>query len=141
MRSWRPTTLRSNTCSSEHAFCMTVDARGVLWLDNPLLVLGLLSLLWVLIASFHCEPWLGWHGDVRQLGQRALDRFVWIRVVLERASQIGVVRAHVKVAMARQVEQNHPPLAGLTGQQRFVDRRANRLRRLGRRKAALAARE
>jgi hypothetical protein len=36
---------------------MTLDARGVLWLDNPLLVFGLLSLLWVLLASLHAEPW------------------------------------------------------------------------------------
>src|SRR5712692_1850453 len=104
---------------------MTVDARGVLWIDNPLLVLGLLSLLWVLIASLHSDPWLRWHGDVRQLGQRALDRFVWIRVVLQRASQVGVVRAHVKVAVARQIEQNYAPLARFTGTQRFVDGRAN----------------
>src|SRR5260370_39677218 len=109
---------------------MTVDARGVLWLDNPLLVLGLLSLLWVLIASLHCEPWSGWRGDVRQLGQRVLDGFVWIRGVLERASQVGGVRAHVKVAVARQGEQNHPPIAGLTGHQRFVDRVPIRMRRL-----------
>ena len=37
---------------------MTVDARGGLWLDNPLLVLGLLSLIWVVVATLHSEPWL-----------------------------------------------------------------------------------
>jgi hypothetical protein len=37
---------------------MSVDARGGLWLDNPLLVLGLLSLLWVVVATLHAEPWL-----------------------------------------------------------------------------------
>src|SRR5207244_5481245 len=51
---------------------MTVDARGVLWIDDPLLVLGLLSLLWVLIASLHGDPWLRWHGYARQLAQRVL---------------------------------------------------------------------
>src|SRR6266550_7093454 len=108
MRLCCPTTLRSNRCSSEHAFCMTVDARGVLWLDNPLLVLGLLSLLWVLIASLHTDPWLRWHGHVRQFGQRVLDRFIWMRIVLERASKVGVICPHIKVAVARQIEQNHP---------------------------------
>src|SRR5713101_8313098 len=118
---------------------MTVDARGGLWLDNPLLVLGLLSLLWVLIASLHCDPWLRWHGDVRQFGQRVLDRVVWIRVVLERAGQVGVVRAHVKVPVARQVEQNHAAFASLTGTQRFVDSRTNSMRRLGCRDDPLGA--
>jgi uncharacterized membrane-anchored protein len=27
--------------------------RGGLWIDNPLLVLGLLSLLWVVVAYLH----------------------------------------------------------------------------------------
>jgi hypothetical protein len=35
---------------------MIIDAHGRLWLDNPLLVLGILSLLWVLIACLHTEP-------------------------------------------------------------------------------------
>jgi hypothetical protein len=36
---------------------MSVDAYGGVWLDNPLLVLGLVSLLWVVIAALHDEPW------------------------------------------------------------------------------------
>src|SRR5207237_1245690 len=41
---------------------MSTDARGGLWIDNPLLVLSLLSLFWVLLASLHGEPWSGRHG-------------------------------------------------------------------------------
>lgn len=47
---------------------MNVDARGGLWLDNPLLVLGVLSLIWVLVATLHDEPWLLLRGSS---GQRA----------------------------------------------------------------------
>src|SRR5438445_13759668 len=100
---------------------MTVDARGVLWIDNPLLVLGLLSLLWVLIASLHTDPWLRWHSHVGQLGQRLLNRLRWIGVILERASQVGVVGPHIKLPMAGQVEQNHPTVARLTRQHPFLD--------------------
>src|ERR1700730_12115031 len=111
---------------------MTVDARGGLWLDNPLLVLGLLSLLWVLIASLHTDPWLRWYSHTGQLGQRLLDRFGWIRIVQELAGQVGVVRPHIKMAVARQVEQHHAPSARLARPHRLVDGRSNRVRRLGR---------
>jgi hypothetical protein len=36
---------------------MNVDPHGLVWLDNPLLVLGLLSLIWVVVATLHAEPW------------------------------------------------------------------------------------
>jgi hypothetical protein len=36
---------------------MTVDPHGLLWLDNPLLAVGLLSLIWVVVATLHAEPW------------------------------------------------------------------------------------
>ena len=37
---------------------MTFDARGGLWLDNPLLAFALLSALWVILAALHPAPWL-----------------------------------------------------------------------------------
>ena len=121
---------------------MSIDARGRLWLDNPLLVLGLLSVLWVLIACLHSRA-AGYAGTatLRQLAQRLLDRFSWIGVVLQRARQVGVVGGHVEVAVARQIEQNDPLLTRFAGAQRLVDRRSNGVRRLGRGNDALGARE
>src|SRR5207249_1239122 len=121
-----------NSLETEHTFertcvLMKVDARGGLWLDDPLLVFGLLTVLWVLVA------WLSWDGDWRQLGQGFLDRLGWVRVVQQRAGQVRIVGAHIKMAMARQVEQNDSPFARLSRGQRLVDGRANRVRRFGRR--------
>src|SRR5436309_16094621 len=105
---------------------MTIDARGGLWLSDPVLVFALLSSLWVLIA------YLSWGGDHRQLAQRGRDGFGWVGIVAQRARQIGVVGAQIKVAVARQVEQDHARLTGLPRGERLVDGRADGVRRLGR---------
>ena len=49
----RPDALRQNGCSTEHTFVMRTDALGGLWLDDPLLAFGLLSLIWILFAYLH----------------------------------------------------------------------------------------
>src|SRR5207302_10118107 len=110
---------------------MLTDVRGRLWIDDPLLVFGLLSLLWVLVAYLHTAPWSGGKRHFGELRQRLLDGFSGVRVVLQRSRQIRVVRPHIKVAMARQVEQNDATLASLARPQRFIDGRSNRVRRLG----------
>src|SRR5204862_6777201 len=92
---------------------MLTDMRGRLWIDDPLLIFGLLSLLWVLVAYLHTDPWSGGKRHFGQLRQRLLDGFRGVRVVLQRSRQIRVVRPHLKVAMARQVEQNDTALASL----------------------------
>src|SRR4051812_34231067 len=99
--------LPTNGRSGEHVFAMTTDARGGLWLSDPVLVFALLSSLWVLIA------WLSWGPDRRQLGQRPFDGFGWIRVVAQRARQVGVVGAQIKVAVARQIEEDDRALVRL----------------------------
>ncbi|MGI9145464.1 MAG: hypothetical protein ACR2IK_02775, partial [Chloroflexota bacterium] len=92
---------------------MIIDARGGLWFDNPLLVLGLLSVLWVLIAWLHTDPCLNGYRHLRQLSQRVLNRLGRIRIVLQAARQVGIVRAHIEVAMARRIEEDQLPLARL----------------------------
>src|SRR5207253_2914028 len=138
----------SNTCSDRtyvqrgQPSTMTLDAHGSLWLDNPLAVLGVLALLYAVVCSIHVEPrYLGRHADFWQLAQRLLDSLRRIRVVLQRAREIGVVGAHVKVPVPRQVEQDHALLASLSRRERFVDCRADRVRRFGRRQDALTAGE
>src|ERR1043166_2696412 len=115
---------------------MVTDARGGLWIEGPLLAFGLLSSLWVLVAYLHTS-WAevgrarsGGHGHLRQFGEGVLDRLGRIGVILQRASEVGVIGAHIEVAMARQVEQDHPPLTSVTRGKRFVDGGTDGVRRL-----------
>src|SRR5579864_5687947 len=98
----------------------------MLWIDNPLVAVGLLSLLWVVLAVLHSDR----DGYFGQLGQRGLNGFGRIRVVLQGSGEIGVVGPHIKMAVPRKVEEDHFALAGVAGAQRFVDRGANGVRRL-----------
>src|SRR4051794_37487696 len=91
---------------------MTVDARGQLWLADPIVVFALLSALWVVLAWVHSAPPSGRRGgDARQLRQRLRDGFGGVRVVLQRAAEIGVVGSQVEMAVTRQVEQHDALLA------------------------------
>ena len=54
---------------------------------------------------------------------------------------VGVVGGHVEVAVAAEVEQDHPLLARLLGRLGLVERRADRVRGLGRRDDPLGAGE
>ena len=60
---------------------------------------------------------------------------------VELAAMVGVVGGHVEVAVAAEVEEDHPLLAGLLRRLGLVDRGADRVRRLGRRQDALDAGE
>ena len=78
---------------------MTTDARGWLWIDNPLLALALLSLVWVLIA------WL--------------DRFGGRHILVHRRRRVHAVRAQTVVPVARQLEQYHVTFVALVGCRRL----------------------
>src|SRR3954467_160502 len=103
---------------------MSTDVLGGIWLDEPFAVLALVSVIAMLFGWAH----LCWDGDVRQMRERLSDGFGWIGVILQSARLIGVVGAHIEMAVAGQVEQNDAPLAGLACGQRLVNRRANRVR-------------
>src|SRR5919202_4470555 len=94
---------------------MNLDARGGVWLDQPLVALALVIVLLGAFVYLDPEPGSGWHGDWRQFPQRLLDGFRGVRVILQRTGQVRVVGSHVEVAVARQVEQDHASLAGLAG--------------------------
>src|SRR5437667_459325 len=73
--------------------------------------------------------------------QRALDLSLVEGDVLEVAGEVVVVRGHVEVPVAREVEEDRPLLAGLVGFPRDLERAVDRVRRLGRGDYALGARK
>src|SRR5664280_1424519 len=73
--------------------------------------------------------------------ERVLDFFGRVFVVLELPRQVPLVGSHVEVAMARQVEEDDLLLAGLLGNHRLVDRRPDRVVRLGCRDQAFGSGE
>ena len=80
-------------------------------------------------------------SDLGQAGERGLDLLERVLVVLEAAVEVALVGGQVEVAVAAQVEQDDPRLAGLLGRERLVDRDPDRVGRLGRRQDALGPRE
>ena len=76
-------------------------------------------------------------ADLRQAREGGLDLLRGILVVLERAVEVALVRGQVEVAVAAQVEQDDPGLAGFLRRERLVDGDADRVGRLGRRQDAL----
>src|SRR3990172_1531499 len=72
---------------------------------------------------------------------RLLDLLRRVGVVLQLAGEVLVVGGEVEVAVAAEVEQDHPPLARLAGGQRLVDGGADGVGGLRRRQDALSAGE
>ena len=73
--------------------------------------------------------------------QRLLHPLRRVLEVLELAGEVRVVRRHVDVAVAGEVEEDGPLLPLLLRLERLVDRGPDRVRRLGRRDDELGARE
>src|SRR5690242_15321736 len=76
-----------------------------------------------------------------ELRERRVELVLAELRVLERAGEVRVVGGEVEVAVTAQPEQDHALLPRLTGGGRLVDRRADRVGRLGRRDDALRPRE
>src|SRR3954468_1115291 len=62
--------------------------------------------------------------------QRALDLFLVERDVLEVAGEVIVVRRHVEVAVAGEIEEDRLLLAGLVRRSPCLERAVDRVRRL-----------
>src|SRR4030042_1328162 len=78
---------------------------------------------------------------LRQVRERLLHLLGGVVEVLELARGVGVVRRHVDVAVAGEVEEDDLLLALLLRLERLVDRAADGVRRLGRGDDELGARE
>src|SRR5438046_7000779 len=63
--------------------------------------------------------------------QRALDLLFVERDILELPGEVVVVRRHVEMAVAGEVEEDRPALARLVGLPRTLERAVDRVRGLG----------
>src|SRR2546428_11262025 len=81
------------------------------------------------------------YGHLGQLGERAVEPLLRELDIPQRLGEVRVVGAEIEMTMAGEVEEDHPRVADLSRGRGFFGDGPQRVRRLGCRQDALAARE